>query len=245
MLDWIYVTAFLVGLLGSAHCFGMCGGIAAAYAPSIKEKSLSQSLLVASFYNFGRALSYAIAGAIAGSVGVALGSSLDLAYWSIILRFIAGLIIILIGLQLLFKFELLAWVESIGKPVWEKLAPLTRHLLPLDHPLKWLALGGLWGWLPCGMVYSMLLMAVTSGGSFQGAALMLCFALGTLPSMMLTGVTLAHFGELFKRKLVHQVAGGMCIIFGIWTAGGPMLFMASGHDHHAADASHHHHHEMP
>ena len=231
-MNWMYLSALLVGLLSSGHCFGMCGGIAAAYAPSVNQSAISKSIHRALFYNSGRLISYVIAGAIAGAFGLALGKSLNIEHWSVILRLLAGFIIVLIGVQLLFKFKLLFWLESIGKPLWHRLAPLTKHFTPVRHSGHWFFLGMLWGWLPCGMVYSMLLVAITSGGVAQGALLMLCFALGTLPSMLLTGVTLVRATHWINRRQLNQVAGAMCILFGAWTALAPVLSFSTDHLNH-------------
>jgi sulfite exporter TauE/SafE len=89
--------------------------------------------------------------------------------------------------------------------------------MPVRHPAQALALGLLWGWLPCGLVYSTLVWSVSAGGAWQGAALMLAFGLGTLPNLLLMGVAAGAIARLARDARVRQVAGGTVVLFGLWT----------------------------
>lgn len=223
---------FMIGLLGSVHCVGMCGGIVGAFSAAPVRRfpvavvtqsgaatgagagALDAAVRVVS-YNAGRIASYAVAGAIAG--GVASGartltgiSTLQLGgYW------LANLMLVALGLYLMDAWRGLALLEAAGQGIWQRLKPLTRHLLPLDHPLKMLALGSLWGWLPCGMVYSVLLTAMMTGSALSGASVMLAFGLGTLPTLLAMGMAGAKLRGWMQRRPVRLASGLVVLAFGL------------------------------
>ena len=219
---------FIAGLVGSVHCVGMCGGIAGAFSMAAPRRPFPVAVAVANApamaldgavrvvaYNTGRIGSYMAAGALAGGLlgGVrqlAGAAPLQLAaYW------LANLMLVALGLYLMNAWHGLARLESAGRLLWSRLQPLTRRLLPVDHPGKALALGALWGWLPCGMVYSMLMSAMLSGSASGGAAVMLAFGLGTLPALFTIGL----FGNLLqgwtRRRDVRLGAGLLVLSFGL------------------------------
>ncbi|MBX3023917.1 sulfite exporter TauE/SafE family protein [bacterium] len=210
-----------LGLLGSAHCVAMCGGIAGALAlaPGARRAAPAAARQVA--YNLGRVVSYATAGALAGGFGVALarlfGDSGVIA-----LRAAAALLLLALGLYLAGWSSGLARLERQGARVWRHIAPLAARLRPGRSLPGALALGMLWGWLPCGLVYSALALAATSGDWRQGALLMTGFGLGTLPAMVATGLLAGRVGGLARAAAPRRVAGAMLIAFALWT------FAASG-----------------
>jgi sulfite exporter TauE/SafE len=219
---------FAAGLVGSVHCVGMCGGIVGAFSMAAPRRAFPVAVVAVNApamamdgavrvlaYNTGRIGSYMAAGALAGGLlgGVrqlAGAAPLQLAaYWA------ANLMLVALGLYLMNAWHGLARLESAGRLLWSRLQPLTRHLLPVDHPGKALALGALWGWLPCGMVYSMLMSAMLSGTASGGAAVMLAFGLGTLPAL----ITMGLFGNLLqawtRRRGVRLAAGLLVLSFGL------------------------------
>lgn len=176
-------AALVAGLVGSSHCLGMCGGIAIALGMQGRQRPLVSALL----YNAGRIASYAAAGAVAGGIGLWLGQSLHAGYAPVVLRLLAGGAMIAIGLQVALNWRLLRPIERAGMHVWRRLSPQAGRLMGRRSPLSALALGAVWGWLPCGLVYAMLLAAAASGGAPEGAGLMAAFGLGTAPAMIATG----------------------------------------------------------
>lgn len=215
---------FMIGLLGSVHCVGMCGGIVGAFsaAPArrfpvavVAAGALDGAAARVVSYNLGRMLSYAVAGALAG--GFAGGvrtltgvSALQLGgYW------LANLMLVALGLYLMDAWRGLARLEAAGQTLWRRIQPMTKHLLPLDSPLKMLALGGLWGWLPCGMVYSVLLTAMLSGSALSGASVMLAFGFGTLPTLLAMGLAGARLRTWMQRRPVRLVSGLILLGFGL------------------------------
>lgn len=220
-------AALLAGLVGSTHCLGMCGGIAIAFGMHGRDRPLLNSLL----YNLGRIGSYAVAGAIAGGIGLWLGQSLNTGHTTTILRTLAGAAMVAIGLQVALNWRLLRPVEAAGMHAWRHVSPYAGRLLNRRGPFAALALGAVWGWLPCGLVYAMLLTAAFNGGSLDGAGLMAAFGLGTAPAMIATGATAARLQRLQRRPGFRRLAGAFIIALGLWTAIAPpaIRMMHSGH----------------
>ncbi len=223
------VAALLAGLLGSTHCLGMCGGIAGALGMSTGPRSPVSGMLYALLFNFGRIGSYALAGLIAGGIGLGLANLLNYTVLAPALRVATGLIMAAIGLQLAFNWRGLRRIEQVGARLWKRLAPLTGRLLPVKNPPQALALGLLWGWLPCGLVYTMLLAAATSGSPLQGAAVMAGFGAGTLPALTLAGAAAGRFRGLAQRPALRRVAGVVLLGFGVWTIFAPTLLHGADH----------------
>lgn len=212
-----YPSAFLIGLLGSTHCLGMCGGISASLSMSLpvgRGFRFRQTLMLLAF-NGGRIASYAVIATVLAIVST--GATQQWAGLGVALRTLAGLLLIGMGLSMGQWWQGIRYVERIGAPVWQRLAPLTRHLLPLQSPPQALALGALWGWLPCGLVYSTLGWAALQPTIISAALTMLCFGLGTLPSMLATGYAAGWIKTLQRRTSVRKVSGALLILFGLWT----------------------------
>jgi len=211
MPDSGYLALFLVGLLGGTHCVGMCGGIVGALAMGAPAR---WSMHLA--YNTGRIASYAAAGAIAGLLGAASLGLEGQVPVRLILYFLANLMLIALGLYLTGVTRALAFTERAGQHLWRRLQPLTRRFLPARSVGQALPLGLLWGWLPCGLVYSALASALTAGSAGRGAFLMLAFGLGTLPNLLLAGILLARLNEFVRRPAVRIGSGLLVLGFGLY-----------------------------
>ncbi len=211
MPDTGFLALFLVGLLGGTHCVGMCGGIVSAMSMGGQA---GWGLHLA--YNAGRILSYAVAGAIAGALGAAsLGLEGQIPV-RMLLYFVANLMLVALGLYLIGLSGALAFTERAGQALWRRVQPLTRRYLPVRSVAQAFPLGVLWGWLPCGLVYSALASALTAGSAGRGAAMMLAFGLGTLPNLLLAGLLLARLNGIVKRPVVRTVSGLLVLGFGIY-----------------------------
>jgi sulfite exporter TauE/SafE len=221
VIDWVSLaSAFVVGLLGGVHCVGMCGGIVAALTfglPVERRERLATMLPFLLAYNAGRIASYTLAGALMGGAGLLLARLAPVQAAQGMLLVVAGLFMVAMGLYIAGWWTGLGRLERVGGLLWRRLEPFGRRLLPVRRPAQALALGALWGWLPCGLVYSALVWAVSSGGAAQGAALMLAFGLGTLPNLLLMGAAAGTVARLAQRPLVRQAAGGAVLLFGLWT----------------------------
>ncbi len=217
------IAAFVVGLLGGVHCAGMCGGIVAALSlgtsrPEVSAGDASQgaSLPILLAYNLGRILSYVVAGAIAGGAGWFATRWMDVNQAQLVLQILAGLFMVALGLYLAGWWHGLARVERAGGVLWRRLEPLGRRFMPVRSPRQAVVLGLVWGWLPCGLVYSVLIWSISAGGALQGAALMGAFGLGTLPNLLLMGVMAARLGGVLRAYGVRTVAGLMVAGFGLY-----------------------------
>jgi sulfite exporter TauE/SafE len=167
-------------------------------------------------YNAGRILSYALAGAIVGALGAAslgLDGQMPVRF---VLYLLANLMLIALGLYLLGVTRALAFTERAGQLLWQRLQPLTRRFLPARSVAQAFPLGMLWGWLPCGLVYSALATALSSGSATRGGLCMLAFGLGTLPNLLLAGIVLARLNEFVRRPVVRMASGLLVLGFGLY-----------------------------
>lgn len=211
MPDSGFLALFLIGLLGGTHCIGMCGGIVGALSMGAPARF---GLHLA--YNGGRLLSYAVAGALAGALGQAsmtLDGQLPV---RVLLYLLANLMLIALGLYLMGAGGALAFTERLGQSLWRHLQPLSRRYLPARTAARAFPLGLLWGWLPCGLVYSALATALTSGSALRGGGLMLAFGAGTLPNLLLAGVLATRLQAYTRWPIVRRVSGLLILGFGVW-----------------------------
>ncbi|MCP4993767.1 MAG: sulfite exporter TauE/SafE family protein [Gammaproteobacteria bacterium] len=216
----VYLSAFVVGLLGGVHCVGMCGGIVSALTFSLAENHRRTAAAMLPFqlaYNLGRMTSYLLAGAVMGGLGMLLAQLLPVYYAQFFLLVLAGIFMILLGLYLGGWWMLLNRLERAGARLWRCLEPLGRRLMPVSSPYRAFTVGVIWGWIPCGLVYSMLVNAIATGGALQGAGLMLAFALGTMPNLLLIGMLAGAAARLAQSVVARRVAGGIVVLFGMHT----------------------------
>ena len=176
-------SALVLGLLGSGHCLGMCGGLMGALTLAIPAEQRGRRLRLLLGYNLGRILSYAAAGLLLGLAGWALANSPAVTA----MRVAAALLLIAMGLYLGGWWSGLTYIERAGRGLWRRVQPLAGRLLPVSSLPRALLLGALWGWLPCGLVYSTLLWAASQGNAGHSALLMLAFGLGTWPVLLARG----------------------------------------------------------
>jgi hypothetical protein len=206
--------AFAVGLLSTLHCIGMCGGIMGALSFGLGEgvrARPSGTLLFLLAYNAGRIASYTLAGALVGAVGEEVLSLVAPGHAFLWLQWIAALILVAVGLHLAGWLPALARIERLGAPAWRRLEPIGRRLLPVETLGQALAYGAVWGWLPCGLVYVMLIGAATRGSWAGGALYMLVFGMGTLPALLATGLMAGRLFQLGRSRRLSRVVGG-CIV---------------------------------
>lgn len=218
------LAAFAVGFFGGVHCVGMCGGIVGALSfglPEAKRSRLRGNLPFLLLYNTGRIGSYTLAGAIAGGLGAWAVDLLSIRQLQLWLQLFAGIFMLLMGLYLNGWWRVLVRVEEAGSVIWRRLEPLGRRLLPVQRPTQALLLGAIWGWLPCGLVYSVVIWTLVSGSATDGAMLMLSFGLGTLPNLLAMGVFAVVLQKVVQQSWVRQLSGAVVMLFGtymIWRA---------------------------
>ncbi|MEB6591780.1 MULTISPECIES: sulfite exporter TauE/SafE family protein [Pseudomonas] len=218
-------SALILGLLGGGHCLGMCGGLMGALTLAIPPEQRGRRLRLLLAYNLGRILSYAGAGLLLGLAGWAVASSPA----ALALRVVAALLLIAMGLYLAGWWSGLTRIEALGRGLWRHIQPVASRLLPVSSLPRALLLGALWGWLPCGLVYSTLLWAASQGNAGYSAALMLAFGVGTWPVLLATGLAAERVNALLRRRSVRVAGGVLVMLFGVWTLPGPHQHWLMGH----------------
>ncbi len=237
------LTAVLLGLAGSGHCLTMCGGVnsvvllrdqpSATSADSLIASSTApQSTLMIPLFSIGRITSYAFAGFLLGSVGLAVQTlGKGVMHWA---HLFAGVLLLAMAAYTGRWWMGLTKLEALMAKPWQLLQPLTSQLIPARTPQAALLLGALWGWLPCGLVYSALAWSALSGGPLQSAALMFAFGLGTLPSMLGAGFFAHQLAGLLQRHNVQQAAAILLLLFALYTIYSALAGLSAG------ELNHHH-----
>ena len=237
-MEWLsqsnYLGAFLVGLFGGVHCLGMCGGIVTALSFNVPNASANNlanltkkptpppsKLSILLGYNLGRILSYTLAGGLVGGLGAISILGIDaislggIQYTRSILSIVAALFMIALGLYLAGIWQGISYLEGIGRHLWKYIEPVSRRFIPATNFQKALPLGLLWGWLPCGLVYTILIWTLSAGSAVEGALLMLSFGLGTLPNLLAMGIAAEKLSRWTQKKWLRQLAGGLVVVFGV------------------------------
>lgn len=226
-----FIAALIVGLLGSTHCIGMCGGIVGALDMGLRQPGRSKVSMLGYHlaYNSGRIISYIVIGVLAGSIGAGI-AEMNLMPKFPIGPMITAVFMIALGLYLANWWRALSVLERLGNKVWQKIQPIGQKFLPVKNHTQAFAVGLVWGWLPCGLVYTAVAWSLTTGNPAQSAILMLGFGLGTLPAMLFVGGTLGRLNGWIHKQAVRTIAGVIIISFGVYT--GVASFNKHGHDQH-------------
>lgn len=214
MVEFSLVAVFLVGLLGGVHCLGMCGSIVGIFTAQVPEDKPRWPFHLA--YSSGRITSYAVAGALVGAVGQAGLLMRDAVPVQHLLFALSSVMLIALGLYLAGIWGAVRRLERLGGSLWKVLQPFTARLLPVNTLPRALGLGMLWGWLPCGLVYSVLLTALASASAVQGALIMLAFGLGTLPNLLAIGLFWESVKDWAQSPRVRLAAGLLVMMFGLY-----------------------------
>ncbi len=210
-----YFSAFIIGILGSGHCFGMCGGITSMLTSAISNNTHHSKTQLVFSYNIGRILSYTFIGAIVGFSGSIAAKQIGMPLAA--LRVVAALFLIFLGLYI---GQWLMWInriETLGKHLWQYISPYSKHFIPVNSPYKALALGALWGWLPCGLIYSMLTWSLASGSVINGALIMTFFGLGTLPALLAMSYGTLKIKSFITNVAFRKIMALSLILYGIYS----------------------------
>lgn len=236
-MEIFFLVALGLGLASTLHCVGMCGGIMGALTfglPDEVRNDKSRQLVYITTYNLGRITSYTIAGVIAGLISATLVSTLSIENGHLILRVFASTVLIAIGLHLAGLFPKMQMLESMGAIVWRRLQPLTKNFFPVRTLWRAFGFGLVWGWLPCGLVYSALLWASSSGEPVSGGIYMFAFGLGTLPSVITSGLMSSTLLKLSRIQNLRYGMAALMIIIGL-----ALFFMPHQHGGHSGSESAH------
>jgi len=198
---------------------GMCGGIVAALRMVSPKGSSAVPYTLA--YNMGRIASYTIAGAITGALGKIASDFVPLA--SYVLSLFSGVMLLLLACYLGKWWTGLTLLESAGKGLFSKLQPLSKRFLPFKTPFSAIPYGFIWGWLPCGLVYSTLTWSLAAGNALQGAGIMFFFGLGTLPTLLAASAGSQYLVSTFQQSGVRQLIASIMAIYAIYLIQGAIL----------------------
>jgi hypothetical protein len=219
-LDISFPVAFVVGVLSTIHCVGMCGGVMGALSfalPVEVRHRLPQQAGFLLAYNAGRVASYGLAGAVAGGLGLTVVRSSGSLESASVLRGLAGLLMLLAGLHLAGWMPAVARLEGLGVPLWRRMEPYARRLIPVRTPWRAALYGAVWGWLPCGLVYTMLGVAAGQAAIAAGALTMVAFGLGTVPALFATGLFAGRLYRFRRQPLLQRVGGAAVALLGLAT----------------------------
>lgn len=229
------ISAFIIGLLGSGHCIAMCGGITTMLTSALPQhkhaateqipingqaaleshQRPSSKVLLVVCYNIGRIASYCFIGAIVGYTGSIAAKNIGMPLAG--LRMLSAIFVILLGLYLGQWLMWLNRIEALGKVLWQQISPLAQKVIPVNSPTKAFSLGAIWGWLPCGLVYSTLTWALASGNPITGASIMLFFGLGTLPALLTLSLSFNSIKNLLVKTTLRKLMALVLITFGIYS----------------------------
>ncbi len=212
----VFAAAFVGGLAGGLHCAGMCGGIVGALCQPVVSASGTASWRKLIAYNAGRIASYTMAGILVGALGAAGFVTRAAPIAQPLAMALASVMLIALGLSLAGISAIVRRIEIAGAWLWRLIQPCTAALLPVTSLLRAFALGALWGWLPCGMVYAVLVTALALGNWWQGGLVLFAFGIGTLPNLLGIGLFWQHADVVGRYRLSRNVAGLAIAGFGLY-----------------------------
>lgn len=216
-----YLVAFIMGLVSSLHCIGMCGSIIGTLTLSLSPEIRHKKTLLLPFvfnYNLGRIVSYAMAGALAGLIQSLATLQLGEIHGHRLLQILSAIIMAGAGLYIAGWFPRFAYIEKAGMHFWKTIEPFGRKLIPVKTRTHAFLFGMVWGWLPCGLVYAALALAATAGDVSKSSLTMLAFGLGTLPAVMGVGIMTGILTRLSRMQRFKQVVGLFMIVLALLAA---------------------------
>jgi len=205
-----YLAAFTTGLVGGfGHCAGMCGPIIVSHTLQ-GTSSLFDRLLSGILYNAGRITTYMFLGALMGLAGSFVNVAGKIAGFQEVVAILAGLFMIFMGLSISGFLGKAAWLEGHSGILFKA----ASYIMMEKSQWRYFPLGALFGFIPCGLSYSIFIASAGTGGFLSGMLVSLIFGLGTLPSLLLVGAAAAYIGSKL-RGLLYRAAGAIVIVTGI------------------------------
>jgi len=207
-----------MGLFSAFHCLGMCGSIIGSLTLSLKREIRENKRLLLPFvasYNTGRVLSYSMAGMLAGFAENVLTIPFGEGHGHRILQILSAIVMLGAGLHIGGWFPRFAYIEKFGNVVWRRIEPYGRRLVPVETLPRAFVFGMVWGWLPCGLVYTALALAATTGDVFRSTFTMLAFGLGTMPAVMGVGIMTSWMVKLSNMKRFRELTGIVLILLAL------------------------------
>lgn len=204
------LSPFLIGLFSSVHCLAMCGGLCGVFCKN--NPNLKTVFLI----NLGRIMTYTLLGLIFAGIIQGLTLSLPIAQIGFWIRSLLGLILIFLGVRILFnKSSLHSFFSS--NVVWGKVKKRLHKINNINSTFAHLSKGMMWGLIPCGLIYGVLIAAATTHNTLQGGLFMFAFGLGTLPSMFIAAGLIHNGQKYLQLKSLRYSAGVFIIVIGFWS----------------------------
>ncbi len=233
--EFSLAALFILGLFSTFHCIGMCGGVIGALTFGLDQKIRDNKPRLALFvgaYNVGRLISYSIAGILVGIIGMTLVGMIGMEKAHTITRYLSVVMIVTVGLYVAGWFPQLSKLDRLGAKLWKIIQPLGQRFMPVKKPWQALGFGMVWGWIPCGLVYTALLLAALGGNAINGGLGMLAFGFGTLPAVMTAGMVTGGLSQWLQKPRIRQVFGVVMVVTGLMT-----LFIPMDHSVHMGHGS--------
>lgn len=216
------LAAFAMGLFSSLHCIGMCGSIIGTLTLSLSQEIRNSKRKLLPYvlnYNLGRITSYVLAGLAVGLIEYFL---LSLPFANGLghrfLQIASALVMASAGFYLAGWFPRFAYIEKIGAKIWKRVEPFGRKLIPVKTRAQAFLFGMVWGWLPCGLVYTALALSATSADIQHSAMTMLAFGMGTLPAVMGVGIITSLLTGLSRMQRFRQAVGLLFVLVALLAA---------------------------
>lgn len=219
-------AALILGIAASGHCLVMCGGISSALGlASARSPDGAPRVPLIVAYQIGRIVSYAIAGALAGGV---VGFVVDWLDMDAVRRGLRALSAVALVAAALVAFGALRDPGSrVGQLLWRRIAPIGRRLLPVTSAARALGFGMVWGWMPCGFAYTVILIAALEQDALRAAGTMLAFGMGTAPTMIALAYGARRAANFAAGGTARRVAGTVLICSAALTLLAPQIVAAA------------------
>lgn len=208
------ITPLLIGFFSGFHCIAMCGGLCAVIC---QKQNHTQTFVT----NLGRITTYTLLGAVFAGLVQGLSLQLNLGVWGALMRSIMGVMLLLTGLVLLFKGKAKWLLIQKPLPFWPKISHKLKKIQSSDSWVTVYSKGILWGMIPCGLLYGMLIVAATTADVWRGASFMLYFGIGTLMPLLLSQLVIKNLLNSKFGYLLRAVSGTFVIILGLWVLASP------------------------
>ncbi len=210
------ITPLMIGLFSGFHCIAMCGGLCAAIC---HQQNNRQVLLT----NLGRISTYTLLGALFAGLIQGASIQLELGSWGLMLRVLMGVMLCITGLTLLFKNKAKWLVIQKPLPFWPQMASQLKKLQHSNSPPLIYLKGMLWGMIPCGLLYGMLIIAASTADVIRGASFMLFFGVGTLLPLLLSQTVVKKLIDSNNGVWLRTASGVFVMFLGIWVLLSPWL----------------------
>lgn len=198
-------AAFLLGLVSSGHCLGMCGGLMVAAGFNASKPSIALG------YNLGRLLTYVLLGLSFGAIAAFLPAD-----FIPFLKLVSAVLLVLTSLYLLGISQLVNKLEIIGIPLWTIAQKQAKRLLPVKSIPASILLGLFWGFIPCGLVYTALAFSLSKSSALESATIMLSFGVGTLPAMIGASVLAVRIRPALTHPVIRASLAILLLLFALF-----------------------------